>query len=338
MKFGLFVVVCSGGGGYYIHFSMKFCLILVVTTFRWSFSGCELRTAHWSYESSCFVHTILSYVVEESDLPAVLDVRACLFIDLNGLVVSDAKLNSLREEFAAHLDCFERPDVFEGDVILVKDFMLMVVEEFLSVRGVKEEVTFHLSVCCPALLLSCDPDVLSAEVAQFTELLMELRRVTAVEKRRMDRSFPVFLDNYRRIATGVTSDSASSAVEILRACDGVSAQRLFRFLMCLNESPLLPLRTPCGSVGHLRSDITTSVCSSVLSFLKAHRIRRYESVSGPFLEEIAESFGRFTTLSDVTDDMLWDDVGVVAAEDYRQSLYELLGFTEEGERAPSPEI
>ena len=75
-----------------------------------------------------------------------------------------------------------------------------------------------------------------------------------------------------------------------------------------------------------------------MSFLKAHRIRRYESVSGPFLEEIAESFGRFTTLSDVTDDMLWDDVGVVAAEDYRQSLYELLGFTEEGERAPSPEI
>ena len=57
---------------------MKFCLILVVTAFRWSFSGCELRTAHWAYESSCFVHTILSYVVEESDLPVVLDVRACL--------------------------------------------------------------------------------------------------------------------------------------------------------------------------------------------------------------------------------------------------------------------
>ena len=159
---------------------------------------------------------------------------------------------------------------------------------------------------------------------------MELRRVTVVEKRRLDSSFPLFLANFRRIATGVTSDSASSSVEILRACDGVPAQRLFRYLMCLNESPLLPLRTVCGSVGYLRSDITTSVCSNVLSFLKAHCIRSYESVSGPLLKEIAESFGRFTTLSDVTEDMLWDDVGVVVAEDYRQSLYELMGFTEKG--------
>ena len=141
-----------------------------------------------------------------------------------------------------------------------------------------------------------------------------------------------------QITIDVTSDSASSAVKILRACDSVSAQRLFRFLMCLNESPLFPLRTVCNRVGQLQSDITTSVCSSVLSFLKAHCIRTYESVSGPLLEELSEAFGQFTTLSDVSEDLLWDDVGVVAAEDYRQSLYELMGFTGEGERAPSPEI
>ena len=57
-----------------------------------------------------------------------------------------------------------------------------------------------------------------------------------------------------------------------------------------------------------------------------------------YLGEIAESFGRFTTLPGVTEEMLWDDVGVVATEDYRQSLYAMMGFTEEGERAPSPEI
>ena len=43
-------------------------------------------------------------------------------------------------------------------------------------------------------------------------------------------------------------------------------------------------------------------------------------------------------LAELTGDMLWDDVGVVAAEDYRQSHYDLIGFTVEGERAPSPEI
>ena len=326
-----------GGGECYVHFC-NFCLILVVNSYRWSFSICELRTSHWAYESSCFVHSILSYLVEESELPGVVDVRASLCIDLDELVVSETKLNALREEFVTHMDCFECPAMFEENVALVKDFMLMVVTEILGVRGMKEDVTFHMSVCCPALLLLGDPDVLSAEVNLFTDLLVDLRRVTAVEKRRLDSSFPVFLAKFRQITTDVTSDSASSAVKILRACDSVPAQRLFRFLMCLNESPLFPLRTVCNSVGQLRSDITTSVCSSVLSFLKAHCIRTYDSVSGPLLEELSESFERFTTLSDVSEDLLWDDVGVVAAEDYRQSSYELMGFTGEGERAPSPEI
>ena len=313
-------------------------MILVVNSFRWSFSSCELRTSHWAYESSCFVHAILSYLVEESELPVVVDVRASLCLELDGLVVSDAKMTVLREKFISHMNCFESPAVFEENVVLVKDFMMMVVGEVLCARGMKEEVTFHMSVCCPALLLLGDPEVLSVEVGHFTDLLMDLRRVTVVEKKRMDRSFPVFLANFRRITTDVTSDSASSAVKIMRACESVPAQRLFRYLMCLNESPPFPLRSLCDGVGELRSDITTSVCSSNLSFLKAHCIRTYDSVSGPLLGEIAESFGRFTTLPGVTEEMLWDDVGVVATEDYRQSLYAMMGFTEEGERAPSPEI
>ena len=191
---------------------------------------------------------------------------------------------------------------------------------------------------CPALLLSGESDVLSVEVERFTKLLIDLRRVTVVEKGRMDRSFPGFLANFRRLASSVSVDSASSAVEIIRVCDSVPAPRLFRYLMCLSESPLFPLNTRCGDVGQLSSDISTSVCSSILSFLKAHCVRTYESVSGPLLDEILETFGRFTVLTELTENMLWDDVGVVAAEDYRQSLYELMGFTLEGERAPSPEI
>ena len=108
--------------------------------------------------------------------------------------------------------------------------------------------------------------------------------------------------------------------------------------MCLNESPLLPLGTGCVEVGQLSSDVTTSVCSSILSFLKSHSVRNDESVSGLLLDEICEFFGRFTVLSEFTEDMLWDNVGVVAAEDYRQSLYQIIGFTAEAERAPSPEI
>ena len=154
----------------------------------------------------------------------------------------------------------------------------------------------------------------------------------------MDRGFPLFLERYRRLVVDVSIEDAGSAVEIFRVCDSAPVRRLFRYLMCLNESPLLPMGASCLEVGQLSSDVTTSVCSSILSYLRSHSVRNFESVSGPILEEICESFGRFTVLSELSEDMLWDDVGVVAAEDYRASLYELMGFTMEGDRAASPEI
>ena len=40
----------------------------------------------------------------------------------------------------------------------------------------------------------------------------------------------------------------------------------------------------------------------------------------------------------ITEELLWDDIGVVANEDYRQHIYEQLGYDREGERAMSPEI
>ena len=84
----------------------------------------------------------------------------------------------------------------------------------------------------------------------------------------------------------------------------------FRFLMCLGETYVFPAGVSCVSVGGLSSDVTTSVCSSILSYLRTHSIRLFETVSGPLLEEVTESIGHFTALADLTEEMLWDDVGV----------------------------
>ena len=105
--------------------------------------------------------------------------------------------------------------------------------------------------------------------------------------------------------------------------------------MCLGETPVFPAGISCVSVGGLSSDVRTSVCSS---YLRTHSIRQFETVSGPLLEEVTESIGHFTALADLTEEMLWDDVGVVADEEYRQSLYDAIGFTAAGERAASPEV
>ena len=278
----------------YIHFSGGFGVVLVVTSYRWSFSSSGLRGCHWAYESACFIHSILSRLYDESELPAVTDVRACLGVDLDSLVVSEAKLGALREEFLVHLDCFAEPDAFEEHLAMMRSFLLVLVEEIMRTRGMKEAVTFHLNVCCPAVLLCGDADVLASEEEQFTELLIDLRRISMAEKRRMDGSFGSFVTNFRRGTTDVAVDSCSSAVDIPRACDSVHSQRLFRFLMCLGGSSLFPANLSCVGVGQLRANATTSVCASILSFLKTHCVRHFESVSGPLLEEVVDAMSRFT--------------------------------------------
>ena len=310
----------------------------MVASYRWSFCSNGLRGCHWAYESACFIRAVLVRLFNDDDLPALTNLRACLSVHVNSLVVSEVKLAALREELLVHMDDFAEPAAFDEHVAMVRNFLLVLVEEVLRCHGMKEAVTFNLSLCCPAVLLSSYTDVLTNEVEQFTDLLMDLRKITVTEKRRLGGSFGSFLTNYRRDATEVVVDSCSSAVDILRACDSVYSQRLFRFLMCLGGNPLFPANLSCTSVGLLRGNVTTSVCASILSFLKAHRVRHFERVSGPLLEEISDSMSRFTALAEMTEDMLWDDVGIVSDEAYRQDLYRLMGFTEEGERAPSPEI
>ena len=103
--------------------------------------------------------------------------------------------------------------------------------------------------------------------------------------------------------------------------------------MCLSGSPVFPANLSCVSVGLLSGNATTSVCASILSFLKSHCVRRFESVSGPLLEEGCDAMSRFTVLWEMTEDMLWDEVGIVADEAYRQESTDGWDFNERKDAA-----
>ena len=92
------------------------------------------------------------------------------------------------------------------------------------------------------------------------------------------------------------------------------------------------------AVGYLSSDVTSSIGATIFSYLKTDHIRAYESVSGPLFDELVEASGRIVDLSEFTKALLWDDIGIVADEDYRQHVYEQLGYVRGGERSMSPEI
>ena len=161
-----------------------------------------------------FVCAILIKLVDDDDLPSVTEVRACLEVDVDSLTVSGAKLRAMRDEFGSYLDQFAEAAVFDEHLAMVRSFMFVVVEEILAASGMKEEVTYHRSVGCPAVLLRGDVSLLLTEAEQFNGLLMDLRRIGLAEKRRMNGSFVSFVTTFRGSAVDMPLDSASSAVDI----------------------------------------------------------------------------------------------------------------------------
>ena len=65
----------------------------------------------------------------------------------------------------------------------------------------------------------------------------------------------------------------------------------------------------------------------------AHRVRSYGSVSGPLLEEILDSYRILVDLSELSEDMLWYNIGIFAGQEYRFKFYPNLGYSLA--RAPS---
>ena len=103
------------------------------------------------------------HVVDEANLPPVTNVRACLGITVSDLELSEAKMELLRGVLSVHSEYYANSAQYEEDLVLVQKFLLTVVEEVLTVKGLKEEVTFYLGICCPAVLFSAEEDLILNE-------------------------------------------------------------------------------------------------------------------------------------------------------------------------------
>ena len=135
---------------------------------------------------------------------------------------------------------------------------------------------------------------------------------------------------------GATVDG--SATDLLRCCSTRGAQQLLQSVMCLSGGVPNSTSVSCDGVGYLSTDVTSGVCAVILSYIVSNQVRSYGSVSGPLLEEVMDADRRLIDLSELTEGMMWDDIGIVSGEEYRLQLYANHGYSVSGERASSPEI
>ena len=92
----------------------------------------------------------------------------------------------------------ETEALYGEDLSRVHIFLFMVVKEVRLASGLRDELALVLSVCSPSCLSYVDKDELLGEVRNFTDLLVELNRISLSEQGQMERGFLDFVTTYRR--------------------------------------------------------------------------------------------------------------------------------------------
>ena len=184
-------------------------------------------------------------------------------------------------------------------------------KNLLLVPELRDDLTFSLGTFSAQSLSYVDENDLLTEVRNFSNFLVEMDRISLSEQGQTEHGFLDFLFTYRREAGPAGTTANFSATDLLRCCTTRGSQRLLHSVFCLGGNVQSSSTTPCDGIGHLSTDVTSGVCAVILSYLVAHRVRRYGSVTGPKLNETMETHRRLVDLSELSEDTLWDDIGIV---------------------------
>ena len=76
---------------------------------------------------------------------------------------------------------------------------------------------------------------------------------------------------------------------------------------------------------------------TILSWCQSRGVRSLQSIPDGLVAESIDAVGRALELGGVSMDDLWNEVGRLLTDDYRQSVYERMGLNPDGSRAASPE-
>ena len=151
-----------------------------------------------------------------------------------------------------------------------------------------------------------------AEIHNFTGLLAVMGRIRLVEQGQMELGFLEYITAFRREPRPAGATADCSAVDLLRYCSSRGAQSLLQLVFCLGGGVQSTSNATWEGIGHLSSDVMSCICAVISGYLSASHVRSYGSVSEPTLEEVMEPHRRLVDLAEITEDMMWDDVGIVA--------------------------
>ena len=208
--------------------------VSVVNSYEKSFGASSVRSCYWAVESASFIRELMSTLVDDDRLPAASDTRSWLFVDVESYAISEVKQQVLIDSFLANNEVDVGGCLYDEDMSRVPVFILTVMKNVSALPGVRDDVSFVRSVFSLPSLNIVPEDVLLAEIRVFTDLLVELCRISYAEQGHMERGFLEFISYYRRGSGATGSAMNLSVLDLLCYCTNRGAQNLLRSIFCLD--------------------------------------------------------------------------------------------------------
>ena len=208
----------------------------------------------------------------------------------------------------------------------------------LKLSPISDHVNLALACWSPDLLLHGQVGEMEELMGCFLEMLERNGRVNYPARTSMLESFAQFIRRFRDDQADDYDRSNHESDLWQYGSTDVVLRRLMKLCFCVSGSVNQSHSFVNMSLPEVSSEDLCSVLRTILSWCQSQGVRNLQSVPDVLVSDSNDATGRVIELASISMDDLWDEVGRSSTDGYRESVFERMGLTVNGDRVASPEI
>ena len=312
--------------------------VSVLSGLQHTFSDRLCRGIYGLSEIFKVVRCLCLMVAEDSSVPESYELYRWTSFELDNLRLSASKESLMFQTFASHRLRYVCGGEFQLAVTVVEEFIITVALNLLHLPQVSDHVNLALACWGPGVLLHTRVSEIEEIMGCYMETLERRGRIGSADRTSMLESFVRFVRQFRD-DHGESYDERTHESELWEyGSRDIVLRRLMQVSFCVSGSVNQSYSFVEFSLPHLSSENVSSIMRAILSWCQSRGVRSLHRIPDGLVAESIDAVGRAIELGSVTMDELWDEVGRTSVEEYRESVYERMGLTLDGDRVASPEI
>ena len=277
-------------------------------------------------------------VAEDSTVPESYELYRWTNFEIGSLRLSAGKESLMFKTFESHRSRYPCGGEFQHAVTVVEEFVITIAMNLLQLPQVSDRTNMALACWGPDMLMHANISEMEEIMGCFLETLERRGRLVATDRIPVLESFVRFIRQFRDDhGEGYDLQTHESELWQYGSKDAVLC-RLMQISFCVSGSFNRVYNCVDFSLPQLSSENVSSMIRTILSWCQSRGVRSLHSIPNGLVAECIDAVVRAIELGGVSMDDLWDEVGMLSTDDYRESVYERMGLNPDGSRAASPEI